>query len=228
MTVFDRDYYRRYYFDPRTAVGSPHESRMRARLIAAYVDHVGLPVRTILDAGCGIGQLRASLLRRLPRVRYVGLEVSDYLCRRYGWEPGRIEDYASATPFDLVICYDVLQYLDDRGAARAIANLARLGRGVLYFSALTRADWRNNCDRRRTDPAVHMRPAEWYRARLRRGFLEVGAGFWVRRGAPLIVWELERSGRIGRATSASMADGIHGERRMPSLGRGGLRHARGA
>ena len=64
MTLFDRDYYRRYYFDPRTAVGSPHESRMRARLIAAYVDHVGLPVRTILDAGCGIGQLRASLLRR--------------------------------------------------------------------------------------------------------------------------------------------------------------------
>ncbi len=196
---FDRDYYRRYYFDPRTAVGSPQESRARARLIAAFLEHFGVPVRTVLDAGCGIGQLRATLQRHLRRVTYVGLEASEYLCRRYGWKLGRIEDYRSATPFDLVICYDVLQYLDDRTAARALANLARLARGVLYFSALTQADWRDNCDRRRTDPNVHKRPAEWYRVRLRRSFREIGAGFWIRRGAPLIVWELERGGADGRA-----------------------------
>ncbi len=199
MSRFDREYYRRYYFDPRTAVGSASETRARAALIAAFVAHLGLPVRTVLDAGCGIGQLRAPLERRLRPVRYVGLEVSEYLCRRYGWEHGRLESYRSASPFDLIICYDVLQYLDDRGAARAIANLARLGRAVLYFSALTRADWGENCDRRRTDPQVCMRPAEWYRERLRRGFLEVGAGFWVRRGAPLILWELERSGAVPAA-----------------------------
>ncbi len=192
--AFGSDYYRRYYFDSRTAVGSPREALARAGLIAAFLDHVGLPVRTILDAGCGIGQLRAPLLRRLHRVTYVGLEASEYLCRRYGWTLGRIETYRSERPFDLVICYDVLQYLDDRAAARALANLARLGRAVLYFSALTRADWRDNCDRRRTDPNVRMRTGDWYRARLRRGFREVGAGFWVRRGAPLVLWELERSG----------------------------------
>ena len=48
-----------------------------------------------------------------------------------------------------------------------------------------------NCDRSRTDARVHLRSAEWYRERLRRGFREVGAGFWLRRGAPLTVWELE-------------------------------------
>ncbi|MGH8227780.1 MAG: class I SAM-dependent methyltransferase [Steroidobacteraceae bacterium] len=202
MSPFDRDYYRRFYFDPRTAVGSPAEARARARLMAALAEHIGLPVRRILDAGCGIGQLRAALLESLPRATYVGLEVSEYLCRRYGWEQGGIEDYRSAGAFDLTICYDVLQYLEDRRAARAIANLTRLTRGVLYFSALTRLDWRENCDRRRTDPHVHMRPAEWYRARLRRGFREIGAGFWVRKGAPLVIWELERasvSGALGRA-----------------------------
>ncbi len=69
--------------------------------------------------------------------------------------------------------------------------LTRLCRGVLYFTALTAADWRWNCDQRRTDSNVHLRAAAWYRARLQRGFREIGAGFWLRRGAPLTVWELE-------------------------------------
>jgi SAM-dependent methyltransferase len=188
---FDRAYYRRYYLDPRTAVTSPHEMRARAALIASYCNYVGLPVRRILDAGCGTGLMRAELLRRLKKATYVGLELSEYLCARYGWVRGRIEEYSQPVAFDLVICYDVAQYLDDKTARRAAANLARLCRGVLYFTALTRADWRHNCDRRRTDPDVHMRTGEWYRGALKRGFREVGAGFWLRRGAPLTVWELE-------------------------------------
>lgn len=189
---FDRKYYERYYFDPRTAVCSPHEARARARLIGGFVDLVGLPVGRILDAGCGIGRLKAPLLRQLPDAAYVGLDVSEYLCRRYGWERGSIVDYRSPVPFDLLICYDVLQYLDDRLAARALRNIATLCRGALYFSALTEVDWRNNCDRRRTDPNVNMRGAEWYRTRLHRAFREIGAGLWLRRGAPIVVWELER------------------------------------
>ena len=192
---FDRDYYRRYYFNPRTAVISRAEMRARARLIAAYTLHIGLPVRRILDAGCGTGAMRTTLLGRLPRSVYVGLERSEYLCQRYGWERGRVETYHPQAPFDLVTCYDVLQYLDDREAGAAIANLARLCRGVLYFTVLTRQDWLHNCDRRRTDANVHLRTAAWYRARLRRGFREVGAGFWLARRAPITIWELESSGR---------------------------------
>ena len=64
---FDRAYYQRYYFDPRTAVASRSEMRARARLIAAFAAHAGLPVRRILDAGCGTGLLRGALVRLLPR-----------------------------------------------------------------------------------------------------------------------------------------------------------------
>ncbi len=188
---FDRDYYRRFYFDPRTAVTSRAEMRARARLIAAYAEHVGLPVRRVLDAGCGIGLMRAPLQRLLPRATYTGLEASEYLCKRYGWEQGFLQSYRSGAPFDLVICYDVLQYLDDRAASSALVNLGRLCRGILYFTALTKRDWLENCDRSRTDALVHLRPAAWYRARLERQFREAGAGFWMRRGAPLTVWELE-------------------------------------
>jgi SAM-dependent methyltransferase len=187
---FDADYYRRFYFDERTAVISKAEMRARAKLIAACADHLGLPVRHILDAGCGIGLLRAPLRKAFPRAQYTGLEYSEYLCERFGWTRGSLATFA-ADPYDLVVCYDVLQYLDDRTAARALANLARLTRGVLYLSALTQRDWRENCDRTRTDSAVHLRPAAWYWSRLRRHFKPLGLGFWLRRGAPLTPWELE-------------------------------------
>lgn len=189
-TQFDRDYYRRFYFDPRTAVTSRAEMRARAKLIAAYANHIGLPVRHLLDAGCGIGMLRAPLQRAFPRAHYTGLEYSEYLCKRFGWIQGSLADWKS-DPFDLVVCYDVLQYLDDRTAARAIANLSRLTRGVLYLSALTARDWRENCDRTRTDRAVHLREAKWYGTRLRRHFKPAGVGFWIRRAAPLTTWEIE-------------------------------------
>jgi 2-polyprenyl-3-methyl-5-hydroxy-6-metoxy-1,4-benzoquinol methylase len=189
-TVFDKAYYQRFYFDPRTAVVSQAEMKARARLISAYVDHIGLPVRRMLDAGCGIGLLGKPLRRAFPRAEYVGLEYSEYLCKRYGWQQGSLATWV-ADPFDLVVCYDVLQYLDDGTATRALANLARLTRGVLYLSALTERDWRENCDRTRTDRDVHLRDVEWYGKRLRRHFKPSGAGFWVRRGSPLTTWEME-------------------------------------
>ena len=188
---FDRDYYRRFYYDPRTAVTTRREMQARAHLIAAFVEHTGLPVRRVLDAGCGTGMLRAPLLRRLPKAHYTGLETSEYLCERYGWEHGEIQDYRASSPFDLVICYDVLQYLDSRTAAATLDSFAKLCRGILYFSALTKLDWEFNCDTGRTDSDVHLRSGLWYRKHLRRNFSEAGAGFWLRKGAPVTLWELE-------------------------------------
>ena len=189
--AFDRAYYQKYYFNPRTAVTSKTEARNRARLIAAHADYIGLPVRRILDAGCGTGMLRAPLKRLLPRATYTGLEVSEYLCERFGWDHGLVQDYRSKSPFDLVVCYDVVQYLDPPTARRALNNLARLCRGMLYFTALTRKDWDENCDQSRTDSSVYLRTAQWYRAGLRRNFTDIGSGFWLRRGVPLTVWDLE-------------------------------------
>src|SRR5256885_16631329 len=81
---FGREYYRRYYLDPRTAVATRREMHARARLIAALTEHAGLPVRRILEAGCGTGMLRTPLRRLLPRARYVALERSEE--RRVGKE----------------------------------------------------------------------------------------------------------------------------------------------
>ena len=188
---FDQAYYERFYYDPQTAVTNRKEMQSRARLIAAYAQHTGLPTRRILDAGCGTGLLKPWLKRYLPRSSYTGIEASEYLCKKYGWQHSTIESYKPAAPFDIVVCYDVVQYLDSATATRALSNLGRLCRGVLYFTALTRVDWEHNCDQTRTDPNVNLRSAQWYRSRLKGHFREAGAGFWLRRGAPFTVWDLE-------------------------------------
>lgn len=189
---FGAAYFRKFYLRRATRVVSAAEMRTRAHLIAAVLAQSAIPVRTILDAGCGVGLLKKPFAQIWPRSRYTGLDASEYLCARYGWTLGSVVDHVASRPSDLVVCYDVLQYLDDRAAGRAIANLGRLTQSALYFSALTLEDWRRNCDRKRTDRAVHLRPGEWYRRRLRRQFDYLGFGMWLRKGVVPMLWDLER------------------------------------
>ncbi len=190
---FGKAYFDKYYLNRATRVVTPAEMRARAALIAAVLGHAQISVRSILDAGCGVGLLQPPFANLLPKARYTGLESSAYLCDRYGWTRGSVTDFAPRRPYDLLVCYDVLQYLTDRDAARAIVNFKRLTRAALYVSALTREDWRDNCDRSRTDRDVHLRTGAWYRQRLAKGFHYLGFGVWVRKGLSVILWELERS-----------------------------------
>jgi predicted TPR repeat methyltransferase len=191
--LFGPAYFRKFYRNPSTRVVTAAEMATRARLIAAILAQAGIPVRRILDVGCGIGLLRKPFAAVLPRARYTGVDASDYLCARFGWVKGSVVDHLPKTPSDLAVCYDVLQYLDDRDAARAIVNFARLTRAALYVSALTREDWRDNCDRSRTDRAVHLRPGEWYRRRLQRQFRYLGFGVWLRKDVTALLWDMERT-----------------------------------
>jgi SAM-dependent methyltransferase len=189
---FDRHYYRRYYGDSRTRVTDAVEVTRRAALIGAALKHFDLRIRSILDVGCGVGLMRQPLLAQFPRARYVGVESSAYLCARHGWTRGSVIDLEVPSPADLTICYDVAQYLDARDATRGLESLARATRMVLYFSALTAEDWRENCDRSRTDGDVHLRDGDWYRRRLARRFAPIGLGLWLKRGYEIVRWELEK------------------------------------
>ena len=190
---FGPAYFKKFYLNPATRVVTAAEMRNRAVLIAAILKQLQIPVRSILDAGCGIGLLRKPLAAVLPRARYTGLEASDYLCGRYGWQKGSVTDLDPSKPFDLVICYDVLQYLPDVSAAQALTNMSRLSRAALYVSALTSEDWRDNCDRSKTDRNVHLRPGDWYRRRLKKYFSYVGFGVWLRNDVSAILWDMERA-----------------------------------
>jgi trans-aconitate methyltransferase len=189
---FDQAFFERFYGNPATRVADAEQATRLVDLIAGVVGYLELPVRRILDAGCGVGLLREPLLARFPKANYEGLELSAYLCERLGWHQGSIADFETTRPYDLVICHDVLQYLDDKAAAKAIQNLARLSAGALYLSVLTERDWRVSADQSRTDQDVQRRSLEWYQRRLRRGFRHVAAGVHVVRSLHPILWELEQ------------------------------------
>jgi SAM-dependent methyltransferase len=192
ISNFGAEYFRKFYLNPETRVVTPAEMLNRASVIAAILRHAQISVHSILDAGCGIGLLRKPFAKVMPRAKYTGLENSDYLCKRFGWKKGSVADFVPRQPFDLVVCYDVLQYLDDKQAARALLNMASLSRAALYVSALTEEDWRENCDRSLTDRSVHLRSGNWYRRRLQRHFRFVGFGVWLRKDVTAILWDLEK------------------------------------
>jgi predicted TPR repeat methyltransferase len=193
MSRFDHSFYQRFYLNPRTRVTTRAEMSRRAAVIAALMKHLELPVRSILDAGCGLGLMRATLMRAFPGVSYTGIEVSEHLCKRYGWVQSSLADYAPRRRFDLIICHDVLQYLSDVEARRALANLGRLCRGALHFHVPTQEDWSDNADLACSDSDIRLRPADWYRTRLTRHFDHAGFGLYIRRGVPFAQWELEKA-----------------------------------
>lgn len=191
---FDRDYYERFYHDPKTRVIDRVAVARLGAFVSAFTRYLQLSVARVLDVGCGIGLWRAVIEREFPLARYQGVEFSPYLCERYGWERGSVVDYQSRTRFDLVICQGVLPYLDARDAKRAIDNLGALTRGALYLEAVTRDDWESGViDKRRTDKSMQLRSARWYRRALAPHFVHVGGGLWLAHRAKVSVYALEQA-----------------------------------
>jgi len=189
---FDKAYYDRFYRDPKTRAVTPAASRRQAEFIAAYLRHLEIPVQRLLDVGCGTGVLLRALARQFPRAQVQGVEISDYLCTKYGWIKGSVVDHQPARSADLVICNDVLGYLDDAECESAIRNLTTITASALYLGVLSREDI-DLCDRSRTDDAQIARPAAWYRQRLAAEFLNVGGGLHLRKPVDVTVWHLERA-----------------------------------
>lgn len=190
--VFDEAYYQRFYIDKKTSVADPaHVDRLGA-FVCSYLKFLRVPVARVLDVGCGIGLWRELVARHYPHASFHGVEYSEYLCGRFGWEHGSVVNYQSKAPFDLVICQGVLPYLSTEDARLAMRNLARLCTGALYVEAIAREDWEKDLvDEALTDPRLFQHPVELYRHGLASGFTELGGGLWLSRRADLPVFALE-------------------------------------
>lgn len=191
--TFDRPFFDRFYFNRSTAVVTEHSIRKLANFVLSYLDFLGVGVDTVLDAGCGIGLWRRALRQLRCKAEYTGIDSSDFLCRKYGWAQCSIAELKSRRKYDLVICQDVLQYVDDEEAARSLDNLTRLCRGALYFDVATKEDMKSGAlDERLTDCEIHLRSARWYRRRLAPKFVAAGGGVLIPRSSSTVVLALER------------------------------------
>ena len=187
---FDRSYFERYY--GKQPIHTVNEIAHLATAVHEMLAWWAAPVRSVLEVGAGRGDWGNWYRTLHPTVRVTSTDVSEHTCATFGHERRDIAQWAPKRPFDLVICTDVLQYLDDRAAARAVRNLTAATRTCLYFDALTSFDAKHTVERSKTDLNVTLRTGDWYRQRLSRGFTQAGAGLWIRKGSTVVLHELER------------------------------------
>jgi predicted TPR repeat methyltransferase len=191
-SVFDAAYYERFYFDKKTSVVDHEHLNRLGAFVCSYLQYLRVPVRRVLDVGCGIGLWRDVIAKHYPHASYHGVEYSEYLCGRFGWERGSVLNYRAKAPFDLVICQGVLPYLSAADLKVALRNLGRLSSGALYVEAITSEDWEQDIvDETLTDPRLFKHPAALYRRGLAEGFTELGGGLWLSRQAEVPVFALE-------------------------------------
>jgi SAM-dependent methyltransferase len=201
---FDEAYYRRFYLG-RGRVHGAREIGHLASGVTGIAAWLGVDVRSVLDVGAGTGLWGQWFRRHQPTVRFRSIDVSEYACETFGHERRDISAWRARRSFDLVIFHSVLQYMEAAAAERAIDNVGRMCRGLLYLEVVTREDG-PNLDLARTDTAIVVRPAAWYRARLSRHFVQVGAGLWAARRAKVALYALEAAAPLPARKRRSVHD----------------------
>lgn len=179
--------------------------RKVAMALGAAEHLIGRAVESVLDVGCGEGSWQPILKARRPRVRYLGLDTSDYAIRRYGrsrnlrpgsW--GQLGELRFAAPFDLVVCSDALHYVPTPEILRGLAGLPDLVGGVVYLDFLT-ADDDLETGLEGDLVGFRKRTAAWYRRKLRAtGLVECGLGLWAAKDLAPALTAMEKAERPGR------------------------------
>ena len=148
MKSYDREYYRRWYQDPETRIASREGVARKVRLAVASAEFMlARPIASVLDIGCGEAAWRSPLRKLRPRASYLGVESSEYVVERYGKSRnirlgsfGRLKDLRLRAGFDLIVCADVVQYLDDDELRRGLREIRRLADGVAYIETFAAED----------------------------------------------------------------------------------------
>jgi predicted TPR repeat methyltransferase len=194
---YDRAYFDRWYRDPHRRVATGADVARKARLVVSIAEALlQRPVRSVLDIGCGEGAWRQALRALRPGIRYVGVDSSAYVVSRFGKARGiRYGTFGTLAtaeldgPYDLVVCCDVLQYVNTPELTRGLEAVAGLLAGVAFLEAYTSADEVVG-DRR----GWHHRPPAFYRRAFHKaGLTSVGMHCWVGESLRSATAALERA-----------------------------------
>lgn len=181
--IYDRDYFDRWYRDPRFSVVHTDVRARRAQLAVAAAEYVlERPIRTALDVGCGEGAWRELLRHARPKIRYTGVDSSEYAIARYGKSRnlklgslGNLARLGLRGPYDLIVCSDVLHYVGADEARRGLKTISRLLGGIAFLELFTGDD-----DTIGDAEEFQNRPASTYRRWMREaGLVHVGLHCWV-------------------------------------------------
>jgi SAM-dependent methyltransferase len=197
LKPYDRAYFDRWYRGPEAPKGAGELERQVALAVAATESVLDRPLASVLDVGAGEGRWQPVLHRLRPEASYLGIEPSAYAVERFG--SGRnllsgsletLDTFAFDHPFDLVVCADVLHYVDKDVVLAGVEILADLTGGVALLEAFTE-----------DDPAAgdregfRTRPATWYRRVFQgAGLVAIGLQMYVHREKAEVLDALDRPG----------------------------------
>jgi SAM-dependent methyltransferase len=179
---YDRPYFDRWYRG-RLQIGPEPEVRRKVTMAVAVTEYfLRRAVRNVLDIGCGEAPWLTHLSELRPKVRYVGYDPSDYIVERFGASRnvhrasfGELGSLKIRERFDLVVCADVLHYLQEDEILRGFPTLVRLTRGAAFLEVFTRDE-----DVVGDTVGLILRPAAWYRELFRRaGLAPAGPYMWL-------------------------------------------------
>jgi predicted TPR repeat methyltransferase len=183
---YDRDYFERWYRDPalrQEAIGGAARLARKVAMAVATAEYwLERPLRSVLDIGCGEGAWQPVLKRLRPKAAYLGFDGSAYAVERFGARRGlhraAFADFAvlrPCAPVDLLVCSDVMHYLETRELDRGLPGLAELCGGVAFLETFTREDGIDG-----DTEGFRRRPGSFYRERFaRQGFAALGSHLWL-------------------------------------------------
>lgn len=148
MKKYDRSYYHRWYRDPETRVAGAETTARKAHLALSAAEFMlGRKVESVLDVGAGEGLWHTALKRMRPRISYMGIDPSEYVVARFGKSRnlalgsfGDLPRLKLRREFDLIVCADVLQYVEDDDLARGLREIRKLLGGVAYLESYAAED----------------------------------------------------------------------------------------
>ncbi|MEW5915544.1 MAG: class I SAM-dependent methyltransferase [Gemmatimonadota bacterium] len=194
---YDRAYFDKWYRHPAHRVKS---SEYLARQVAGVVSMAEYilerRVTRVLDVGAGEGHWRPVLRRMRPRVRYYGVDPSEYAVQRFGRRRniqlgslGTLGKLKLPPAFDLIVCCGVLNYVADTEVLPGLRTLRRLSQGLLYLEVFAQED-----DAEGDFLQREAKPAAWYRRVMDdAGLIACGLHFYVPRDLEHLTSALERA-----------------------------------
>ena len=196
---YDRDYFDRWYRNPKTRVKSASAIARKAFLALSVAEYyLERPVRTVLDVGCGEGNWLSALRSLRPGIRYTGIDASSYAVSRFGKSRNirfgtfsTLEEIRLDKEYDLIVCSDTLFYLPIAELEQGLASLAPRTGGVAFLELYTDQDSVIG-----DFPREGLQSASWHKKLLRRqGFLSVGSHCYLGPKEADRAMEMERIGR---------------------------------
>jgi|SRR5687768_12717789 len=191
--TYDEQYFENWY--RRRGLGSAAALQRKVALAVAAAEYfLGRPLRSVLDVGCGEGAWRAPLLALRPKLRYLGVDSSEYAIERFGTRRnlqflpfGDLRALELAQSVDLLVCSDVMHYLGDAELKAGLAEFARLCDGAAFLEVFTASD-----EIVGDLQGLHRRPAAWYRREFdRAGFVQAASHLWLSVGVAATATALE-------------------------------------